>query len=46
MRNYEVCLSEAFGNPAYRYVAKDAEVLIQGEIPKSAYAIHKKGKGR
>ncbi|WP_421662230.1 DUF7587 domain-containing protein [Lysinibacillus telephonicus] len=34
------------GNPAYRYAKKDAEVLIQGEIPKSAYTIHKPGRCR
>ncbi|MBG9756822.1 hypothetical protein [Lysinibacillus sphaericus] len=31
-------------NPAYKFATKDAEVLIQGEIPKSAYIIHKKGR--
>ncbi|MBG9694375.1 hypothetical protein ABD91_26990 [Lysinibacillus sphaericus] len=33
-------------NPAYKFATKDAEVLIQGEIPKSAYIIHKKGRCR
>lgn len=32
-----------FRKPALDYALKDAEVLIQGEIPKSAYTIHKKG---
>ena len=33
-------------NPAYKFATKDAEVLIQGEIPKNAYTIHKKGRCR
>lgn len=34
---------QILGNPAYKFAKKNAEILIQGEIPKSAYAIHKKG---
>ncbi|MEC1180002.1 RHS repeat-associated core domain-containing protein [Metasolibacillus meyeri] len=37
---------KSFRKPAVDYAKKDAEVLIQGEIPKSAYTIHKKGRCR
>ncbi len=35
-----------FRKPAVNYTMKDAEVLIQGEIPKSVYTIHKKRRYR